>query len=206
VKEVLGAPELALKLYQHGQLLVEALLLEPRLPPADRALLAGYDSGFQQRIDELDRALRPVAPDPETLAAAVAAAVEKDAEQGSSGGSTAPRSASPRPAPGSPQSAGHGSGSGSGGAAAQGSTALADSLAVPPPGSEDPDGLCVPPPLAAMLRPRGLASPHRHGALRDLATNGGGHETLGGAHGDGGAAGFLGGSLGDFGDGDAAFM
>lgn len=57
VKEVLGNTELSLKMYQHGQLLIEALLLEPNLPDGDRAVLMNYDRGFQMRIEEMRQTL-----------------------------------------------------------------------------------------------------------------------------------------------------
>lgn len=53
VKELLGQHEQSLKMYQHGQLLVEALLMEPGLSDQDRQVLVGYDRGFEMRIGEL---------------------------------------------------------------------------------------------------------------------------------------------------------
>ena len=53
VKELLGQTEQSLKMYQNGQLLVEALLLEPGLAEHDRQVLVGYCSGFERRIGAL---------------------------------------------------------------------------------------------------------------------------------------------------------
>ena len=257
VKEVLGAPELALKLYQHGQYLVESLLLEPQLPPNDRQVLGGYDSSFQQRIDALDRVLRPeLYPAPPEASKAPVASETDPSSSGTAGAAAAggggdntggrrecdnephsPLSPSPA-APGSPPSA-KSSGHGSGGVSEQMDT-LADLLAVPPPNCADARGygstqltdLCVPPPLAMLTAPRGLASPrHLHHGGVHKATSSNNHATGGGGgdgnngqgpynparrHGaqhhheddfiGGGAVGFLGSSTGDFGNGDAAFM
>ena len=60
------------------------------------------------------------------------------------------------------------------------------------------------PPLLAVLRPSGLASPDRRGPHGPTGDSGAGPGSAG--KGAEGSAGFLGGSLGDFGDGDAAFM
>ena len=157
---------------------------------------------------------------------------------------TSPLSQSPHPAaPGSPHSAkssggSGGSGNGSGNGVSEHMDTLADLLAVPPPSGADSSGygssqlndLCVPPPLAMLTAPRGLASPHRRygGEFHDYNAasssnnpnssggNGGGQGgAFSASHGHvahhtddfaGGAVGFLGNSSGDFGNGDAAFM
>lgn len=53
VKEVLGQSTAGLKLYQHGQLVVEALLLQPGLPDSDQKVLQSYHHGFEMRIRDL---------------------------------------------------------------------------------------------------------------------------------------------------------
>jgi len=53
IKEVLGNHDLSLRMYKHGQLLIEALLLEPNITPNDHLVLTNYDHGFQARIGHL---------------------------------------------------------------------------------------------------------------------------------------------------------
>jgi len=160
IKEVLGHTVLALTLYRHGQLLIEALLLEPGLPAADRELLAGYDRGFQQRLDDLDAALHPPSPrsPPKPLSptsagsgggsggAAAGAALDgegagaaaggaEDAQSPASGGSGGSATGG---VPSSPGSLGSGGGPAGGGPAGGG-------------GSDD-DGMVVPPPPLGLMR------------------------------------------------------
>jgi hypothetical protein len=63
VKEVLGNHALSLRMYRHGQLLIESLLLEPNITPNDHSILTGYDHGFQDRIAHLKK----VISDPDTF-------------------------------------------------------------------------------------------------------------------------------------------
>jgi hypothetical protein len=85
VKEVLGHTEVALKMYRHGKLLVDALLLlEPNLEAGDRAVLAGYDRGFQSRITELQQQQQKQQQQQQATSAAAATTPEGTAEPATS--------------------------------------------------------------------------------------------------------------------------